>query len=259
MTEADALLAELPRWAFGFALVLARVGACVMLLPGLGEMGIPQTVRAGLVLALVFLLLPTLLGALPPQPQHLAVLATMLLAELISGATLGWLARLVVLALPMAGHIISHMLGLSNVLQPDPELGGQSSALERLLGVTATALVMISGLYALPIMALAGSYRLVPPGGVGFGADGPGAVVGALSGAFALALQLATPFVLVGIVSQIALGLLGRLVPRLQVYFIAMPGQILGGLFLLGLLAAVMLGAWQDHLRDAWSRLPGLG
>lgn len=259
MNGAEALLADLPRWGFGFALVLARVGACVMLLPGLGDMGMPQTVRAGLVLALVFLLLPALLGVLPPEPRHLAALTTMLLAELVSGATLGWLARLVVLALPMAGHIVSHMLGLSNVLNPDPELGGQSSALERLFGVTATALVMISGLYALPIMALAGSYRLVPPGGVGFGADGPGAVVGAVAGAFALSLQLATPFVLVGIVSQIALGLLGRLVPRLQVYFIAIPGQILGGLLLLGLLAAVMLGAWQEHLREDWSRLPGLG
>ena len=259
MTDAAALLADLPRWAFGFALVLARIGACVMLLPGLGEMGMPQTVRAGLVLALVFLLLPTVIDTLPAQPQHLAGLAAMLLAELFSGFTLGWLARLVVVALPMAGHIVSHMLGLSNVLQPDPELGGQSSALERLFGVAATALVMISGLYALPIMALAGSYRLVPIGGNGFGADGPGAIVAALASAFALSLQLATPFVLVGIVWQIALGLLGRLIPRLQVYFIAMPGQILGGLLLLGLLAAVMLGAWQDHLREDWARLPGLG
>ena len=257
--EASAILAELPRWAFGFALVLARIGTCVMLLPGLGAMELPQTVRAGLVLALVVLLLPGLLGTLPAEPTHLAGLAAMLLAELLAGATLGWLARLVVLALPMAGDIVSLMLGLSNVLHPDIELGGQSSALQRLFGVAATTLVMVSGLYALPLLALAGSYQIMPPGGAGFGADGPGAVVSALAAAFALALQLATPFVLVGIVWQIALGLLGRLVPRLQIYFIAMPGQILGGLLLLGVLASLLLGAWQDALRDTWSRLPGLG
>lgn len=256
---ADALLAELPRWAFGFALVLARVGTCVMLLPGLGEMTLPQTVRAGLVLALVLLLLPSLMPGLPGQPAHPVALAALLGTEMLAGATLGWLARLMVLALPMAGHIVSHMLGLSNVLQPDAELGAQASVLERLFGVAATTAVMASGLYAMPLLALAGSYRIAPAGAATFAAEGPGAVAGAVATAFALALQLATPFVLAGIVWQVALGLLARLVPRLQVYFVAMPGQILGGVLLLGLLGVAVLGAWQDAVRDAWALLPGAG
>ena len=250
------LLADLPRWAFGFALVLARVGACAMLLPGLGEAALPQTVRAGLVLALTILLLPGLFPALPALPEHPVALAALLGT---AGVTLGWLARLVVLAMPMAGHVTSHMLGLSNVLTPDAELGGQASALERFFGVAATAIVLAGGLYALPLAALAGSYRVWPPGGPGFGPDAPGAVVAALGESFALALQLASPFVLVGIVWQVALGLLGRLVPRLQTYFIAMPAQILGGLALLGLLGAALLGVWADALRESWARLPGLG
>jgi flagellar biosynthetic protein FliR len=253
------LLADLPRWAFGFVLVLARTGACVMLLPGLGEAALPQTVRAGLALALTILLLPGLLPALPAVPDHPASLAAFLAADLLAGASLGWLARLVVLAMPMAGHIASHMMGLSNVLTPDLDLGGQASALERFFGIAATTLVLASGLYALPLAALAGSYRPWPPGSFAPAPDAPGAVVAALGEAFALALQLAAPFVLAGIVWQVALGLLGRLVPRLQTYFIAMPAQILGGLTLLGLLGAALLGAWADALRESWARLPGLG
>ncbi len=259
MNEAAPLLVELPRWAFALALVLARVGACVMLLPGLGEAAMPALPRAGLVLALVLLLLPGLIDAMPPQPDHPLTLATQVLAELLTGAVLGWLARLAVLAVPMAGAFMAHMAGLSNVLQPDAELGAQASALERLLGLAAATLVLSAGLYSLPLAALAGSYRLVPPGGTGLAADAPAAILAALAEATALALQLAAPFVLAGTMFQIALGLLGRLVPRLQIYFIAMPGQILGGLLLLGLLADIILGIWSERLRDDFSRLPGLG
>ena len=262
MSAEAALLAELPQWAFGFVLVLARVGMTVMLLPGLGEAEIPAVIRAGLVLALVFLLLPGLAPMLPRQPDDIVVSASMLATELLVGLGLGWLARLVVLALPIAAQIVSYMLGLANVLQPDPVLGGQATALERLFAAAASVLVFVSGLYALPLMALAGSYRVVVPGASGtpvLVGDGVEAVINAVAESFALAMQLAAPFVLAGILWQVALGLLARLVPRLQVYFVAMPGQLLGGFVLLGLLATVLLGTWQAAVREGFSRLPGLG
>jgi len=259
MSVEAALLAALPEWAFGFALVLTRVATVVMLMPGVGELQLPQTVRAGLVLALTLLLLPGLKETIPAEPAHPLALAMMVGAEILAGGTLGWLARLAVLALPMAGHFVSHMLGLSNVLQPDAELGAQSSMLQHAFGVAAVVVVMTSGLYALPLLALSGSYGIFPPGGAGFAADSASTVVQAVGTSFALALQLAAPFVLVGVVWQVALGLLGRLVPRLQVYFVAMPGQILGGLLLLGALAPVMIEVWRAALRESWSQLLGIG
>ena len=57
---------------------------------------------------------------------------------------------------------------------------------------------------------------------------------------------------------QVALGLLARLVPQLQVYTAATPGQILGGIVLLGILASHILGAWTEAVNAAWSGLPGL-
>jgi len=70
--------------------------------------------------------------------------------------------------------------------------------------------------------------------------------------------QLAAPFLVAGVVWQAALGLLARLAPQLQAYAAATPGQILGGLALLGLLASRMLAAWADAVSAAWSALPGL-
>ena len=71
-------------------------------------------------------------------------------------------------------------------------------------------------------------------------------------------MRLASPFLLVAIVWNVATGLLARLVPRLQVYFVAMPGQILGGIVLLAVLATALLTAWQAGVRAGFAALPGL-
>ncbi len=252
------LLTELPGWAFAFALVLARSSTAVMLLPGLGEAEPPATVRAGLAVALTGVLLPVMLPQMPPVPPSAWQLAAMVAAEVLCGALLGWLARLVAMALPIAGGIISLLLGLASVLQPDPALGGQSTALARLLGLAVPVLVLSTGLYALPLQALAGSYHLIPPGTWLPAGSAAESVTGAVAEGFALALRLAAPFVLSGVLVQAGMGLLARLVPQMQVYALAVSGQILAGVALLALLTLPLLGAWQDAVDAAWRALPGL-
>ena len=256
--EIHSLLAELPAWGFGLVLVTCRIGAAGMLLPGIGEAELPGTVRAGFVLAFTALLLPVLAPLLPAVPAAPWVVLLMVAAELFTGLWLGWLARLLVQALPVAGQFAASMTGLASVLQPDPALGPQSTALARLFSLAAPVALLVSGLYALPLAALAGSYRLVAPGALLPAADSAGDVVAAVAQAFALSLRLAAPFVAAGLVWQGAVGLLARLVPNLQVFAAALPGQILAGLALLGLLAAGVLAAWQDALRDGFATLPGL-
>ena len=255
MTEAD-LLAALPGLAFAFLLVLCRVGTAVMLIPGLGEAELPPTVRAGFAVALTLFVLPGVASLVPAAGEDWSG-AGMVGAELLTGAVLGWLARLPALALSMAGAIISYFLGLSSVLQPDPALGGQSTALARLFGLVAPVLILATGLYALPLSALVGSYAVVGPGGVLPSGSVAEILVKVASESLGLALQLSAPFLLAGFVWQVAMGLLARLVPQLQVYSAAAPGQILGGLVLLSLLAARLLGAWADGVSASWAALPG--
>lgn len=253
-----ALLAGLPGWAFGFVLVLCRSGAAVMLLPGLGEAEPPAMLRAGLALILAVLLLPAMQPALPPVPGDALSAAAMIAAELLVGGLLGWLARIVALALPVAGQIVSTMLGLSSVLQPDPTFGGQGTALSRLFGLAAPVLVLAAGLYAPPLQALAGSYRLVAPGAFLPAGDTAETAMSAVAESFALALRLAAPFILASVIWQVAMGLLARLVPHLQVFFLAQSAQIAGGLLLLAATALAILESWGEAARAALAGLPGL-
>jgi flagellar biosynthesis protein FliR len=256
--DAAALLTTLPAWAFAFVLVMARVGAAMMLLPGLGEAEPPPMLRLGLALGVTALLLPGIEPSIPAVPEAGLQAAFMVAAEIVTGLWLGWLARLLVLALPVAGQFIAYMLGIANVLQPDPELGGQATPVARLFALAAPLAILVTGLYAAPLAALAGSYQLIPPGTLLPAADATQTVVRAVADTFALAIRLASPFLLAAIVWNVAIGLLARLVPRLQVYFIVMPGQILGGMALLAVLATVIFTAWQTALQSGFASLPGL-
>ncbi len=252
------MLADLPSWAFAAMLIVARVGSACMLLPGIGEMELPMTVRAGFVAVFTSLLLPVLAPDMPAVPDGLPTTVAMLAGEVVTGLWLGWLARMMLMALPMAGQIIATAVGMTNVLQPDAMLGAGASALSRLLGLAAPVLVLSSGLFALPLAAVVGSYQLVKPGHILPVGDTVDAFVLSLSQAFGLALQLAAPFLMAAVLFHVSLGLLGRLVPQLQTYFAAMPGQILGGLLLLGLLASGIASVWMDAARVGYSALPGL-
>jgi flagellar biosynthetic protein FliR len=252
-----ALLANLPGWAFACVLLLARIGCACMLLPGIGEMEVPMTVRAGFVIVFSALLLPILLPSMPPMPADIARLAGMVAAEAFNGLWLGWLTRMILLALPMAGQTIAGAIGMTNILQPDAMLGAGASALQRLFGLAAPLLVMGSGLHAMPLAALLGSYDLVPAGQMLPVGDTVNAYVEALSQAFSLGFQLAAPFLMAGVLFHVSLGLLARLVPSLQTYFVAAPGQILGGLLLLGLIGTVMVEVWMRTAEATYSALPG--
>jgi flagellar biosynthetic protein FliR len=259
MNEADALLiARLPAVAFAVVLLVARIGCACMALPGYGEAEMPMSVRAALAVALVALTGPVVMDLMPLPPTGPAQVAAMVAGEAITGLWFGWLARLLLMALPIAGQMIASLIGLANVLQPDPALGPQTSALSRMLGLAAPVAVFASGLHTMPLVALVGTYRLIPPGSMLPPADTARMVVHGVSEAFALALRLSAPFLLAGTVWHAALAVLGRLVPNLQIFFMASPGQIIGGVLLLGLLATALLGAWHEQAAAGLAALPGM-
>jgi hypothetical protein len=156
-------LASLLDWAPAFALVLARVGAAIALLPGLGERVAPATVRIGLALSITILLLPNLQPISPAVPDSGLQMALMVAGEVMTGLWFGWLARMIALALPIGAQIIAYLIGLSSVLQPDSELGSQSTALGKLFELAAPMLILVLGLYTLPLTALDGLFHLIPP------------------------------------------------------------------------------------------------
>jgi flagellar biosynthetic protein FliR len=251
--------AALLNWAPAFALVFARVGAAMVLLPGLGESVAPAVVRIGLALSITVLLLPDLQPMIPSIPEAGIRMGLMIAGEVVTGLWFGWLARMIVLALPIGGQFIGYLTGLSSVLQPDPELGAQSSVLGKLFEVAAPMMLLLSGLYKFVLTALDGLFRLIPVGQILPAGDTAQVAIQAIGTGFGLALQLASPFVVLGIVWHLAIGLTARIVPRVQIYFVSMPGQIMAGLALLAFTCGAIILAWHDRAEAFLLALPGGG
>ncbi|MFQ3622206.1 MAG: flagellar biosynthetic protein FliR [Acetobacteraceae bacterium] len=248
----------LPAWTFTFLLLVCRIGAALLLLPALGEQELPGQVKAALALALSALLWPVVEPALPPPPGDAARAVALVAGECAIGLWFGLLARTVALALPMAAQYLGLLLGLSTAALFDPSFGAAGTALSRLMGLGGVVVLFATGLHVLPISALAGSYRVLPAG-AGFPADGAvELLVTTAAASIALAFQLAGPFVLASVVFQLALGLLSRLVPQMQVYFVALPLQLFGGLALLGALTAGLVAVWTAAAQTLLGGLPGL-
>ena len=251
------LLALLPQWGFAAMLIFARIGAAMMLLPGIGEAETPPMIRLGFACGLSLLVLPGLAGAVPLLPASPLRLAVMLAGAVAVGRGFGWLVRLLLMALPMAGQIIAGAVGMTNVVQPDLMLGAGSAAVSRLFGLAAPLLLLATGLWAAPIQALADLYTLLPPGQVLPTADAAQTTLQAIGTSFALALRLAGPFLLAGLVFHTGIALIGKLVPHLQLHFATASGQLLGGVALLGMMAPFLLDCWMDAARSTLSVLPG--
>lgn len=259
MTAIDPTLALMlhhaPDEVFRMLLVFARVAGAVMLLPGFSDEDMPVMVRLAVALALTVLLAPVL-GPLAPLPAAPLDLVRLLAAETVTGLWLGFLAQALALALPAAGDLAAGALGLSNVLQPDSELGAGASAVATALRHAIPALVLVTNLDAPVLEALRNSYDLIPVGQV-LPAPSLRTVLPIVARSFALTVRLAAPFLLAGLVWSGLLGLAARLVPRLQVYFAAMPGQVAAGILLLAGLAPMLLAFWTRAMSDGFIALAG--
>lgn len=252
------LLADLPAYATAFLLLFARVGAVLMLLPVFGEEAVPGPVRLLLALGLTLALSGLLSGNVLPHSRDDDGLLGLLVAELLVGLSLGMLVKLFFQAIGMAGSLVSMQVGLSSALLFDPGLGGQVPVLAKLCALAAALVCLGLGIHHLWIAAIVRSYDVFPVGAVPNPGDLAQLAVATVGKAFALAVSLAGPFLVYGLLFNLALGFSSRLAPAIQVFFIAQPLNLLLGLALFAGTAGAMLTVFGDQfagwLQDGWAR-----
>ena len=232
----------LPTNTFGALLIFARIGTAMMLLPGFGEVYVPQRYR--LLFALIFsaLLLPILSPILPPLPASPADLAVVLGGELIVGVFIGTLTRLILSALQTAGQIVSMQTGLSYAQVFNPMEASQDSVPSVFYAILGVLLIFLTNVHHLMLHGLVDSYAVFVPGHLPPVEDLSQTIARAVAASFRLAIEMAAPFIVLGTVFFVGLGLIARLVPQFQVLFVTQPLQIIGGLLLMGLLSAAGMG-----------------
>lgn len=231
-----------PAELFAFLLVFARIGAMVMVMPALGETATPAQVRLALALVLALVILPLVRTTLPALPQQTFLLFLLLFGEIVIGIAVAGAVRLMISALHVAGVTIATFTGLGSAMAFDPAQGSQSAIIGTFLTLLGVTLIFVTDLHHMIIAALRDSYDLLPAGHMPPAADFARLATQTVSQAFKLGIEMSIPFLLFGLVFNIALGLVARLMPQLQVFFIAMPLNLMLGFAILSLsLSGMML------------------
>ncbi len=238
----------LPALAASFMLIFARIGAMVMLLPGLGEVNVPVRVRLAIALLLTLLLTPLHRNAYQINMTSLTPMLVLMVHEIIIGIVLGATARVTVAALQVAGSVIAQQLGLGFVTAVDPTQGQQGVLIGNFLTILGVALLFATDTHHLAIAALNDSYTIFRPGEIMSSGDVAALATSAFAAAFRIGIQLSAPFLVFGLVFNLGLGVLARLMPQMQVYFVGVPLSIFIGFLILGVVLVTMMGVYIDYL-----------
>jgi len=235
---------------WGAALVFARLGAILMLLPGLGETYVPPRIRLSLALLITLVVWPIAAPALPALPESVGGMAGWVIREVATGLMIGAILRAFMTALATAGEVVSLQTTLSfaqstNPMQAQP--GSTLSAFLTLLGVT---LLFATNTHHLFLAGLAGSYELIAPVRPLITADFVELAVRTLADSFMLGIQLAAPVIVFAIIFNLASGLVGRVMPSFQVFFATAPLSILLGLSIFTLSLGVVGTIFIDRYRS---------
>src|SRR6195256_4769168 len=237
----------LPALAAAFMLVFARIGAMVMLLPGLGESNIPVRVKLAIALVLTLVILPLHRAAYHIDMQSITPLLVLMVHEIVIGVVLGATARVTLAALQVAGSVIAQQLGLGFVTAVDPTQGQQGVLVGNFLTMLGVTLLFATDSHHLVIAALNDSYAIFAPGETMSSGDIASLATRAFSAAFLLGLQLSGPFLVFGLVFNMGLGVLARLMPQMQVYFVGVPLAILIGFLIFAAVLTTMMGTYMDY------------
>jgi flagellar biosynthetic protein FliR len=237
----------IPNLATAFMLTFARVGTMVMLMPGIGERLVTPRARLAFALLLSLVLFPLTRTLLPSGGAPASVIG-LLIGEIAVGLLIGLSVRMVIGALQTAGTIVAQQLGLAFAMSIDPAMGGQQAAIGNFLTLLGITLVFAADLHHLAIVAIRDSYAILPPVGIPATGDAATLAIQAVGKGFALAVQISAPFIAFAILFNLGLGVLSRLMPQLQVFFLAMPLTILIGMLVLLAVLGVTMGVFVEDL-----------
>ncbi len=234
---------------FAFFLIFARVGTSIALFPGFSASFFSMRMRLSVALAISFAAMPTIAANLPTPPAAVGDLGILVFGELMVGSFIGLMARILIATLQTAGTVIALASAMSNALIHDPIAEQQSSTISGFLLTTGMVLIFVADLHHLMIRTVVESYDLFQPGKLFQAGDFAQLLARRVADSFALGVQLATPAIVLGLTYYIGLGLLGRLMPALPVFFFGLPIQISMQLWVLTVTISGIMMVFAERFR----------
>jgi flagellar biosynthetic protein FliR len=235
---------------FAGGLIFARLGAIVMLIPGLGEATIPPRVRLAFAFSMAVMLYPIIGPHVPSLPTTVSGVGGAVIKEVMLGLMLGAILRLFMTSLATAGEIISIQTTLSFAQTANPTQAQPTAIIGSFLSLLGVVLIMATNLHHMFLGAIVESYRMFPFDKALQVQDAGQLAIYTVGRSFSLGLQLAAPVVVFSLIFNIATGLVARVMPQFQVFFVATPLALMLGLSVFALSLGMLGVVWIDRYRS---------
>jgi len=235
-------------------LIFCRIGAAMMVMPGFGETYVPSRIRLLFALLFSLLLTPLMMNKMPPMPANAFPLLLMMGEEITIGLFLGLMVHGLTTVMHVGGNIIASQSSLAVGAIFDPNSGAQSPIISNMMGVTAITLFFVLDLHHLVLAALVQSYEIFSPGHFLPTGDMAHLNIRWMADAFSLGALLAAPHIIFSLLFYLLGGLMTRLMPNFQIFFILIaPQVVIGILIFLAIIPMIFdlyINFFENHLRD---------
>lgn len=218
-----------------FLLIFVRITGIFIMTPIFGSRNIPVSIKAGLSLILTYILFPIVFNDSAAIPNDFLPYIFIVIGELLIGLTIGFLSSLVFSAIQMAGQLLDTQIGFGVINIIDPQSGGQVPLVGNFKHMLALIIFLATNGHHVLLSALFVSFKLMPVTGVVVKAALTNFVVDMVGGTFIIAMKISLPILISLVITDVALGILARTMPQMNIFVVGVPGKILVGLFVLSL------------------------
>lgn len=242
--------AQLSAWLGAFIWPFFRILALVGSAPILGNPSIPVRVKVGLAVVLTLVLAPVL-GSTPAVEPGSAIGLLILAQQIVIGVAIGFTMRIIFTAVEMAGNIAGMQMGLGFATFFDPQNAAQVPVVGQFLGLLATLLFLALNGHLYMIEVLAHSFEVLPVAPPPFSAAGWRVLAGWGGEIFLAGLLLSMPIMAALLITNLALGIMTRAAPQLNVFSVGFPITLAAGFVVLAMALPYFVPLFDRLLHDA--------
>lgn len=228
-----------------FALVLARVAALFAAIPMFGSRIVPARVKMPLIFAMALVIFPIVRPVVIPAAGDAISLGLLVIRETLIGLTLSLLSQFIFAAVEFCGQQIGTQMGLSMASLFDPTTQANVPTMAMFQGALATLVFLALNVHHFFIGGIVESYQLIPLGAWHTSGELLKFLVDASSGIFIIAIKLSAPVAVALLATSVALGIVARSFPAMNVFMVSMPLNIGVGFLILGLSLPVFVRVLQ--------------
>ena len=250
--------AELNTLLAAFIWPLSRILALVATAPLLGNPSVPVRIKLGLAVMITVLVMPLVEKSLPQIDPASGVGFAILLQQILIGIAMGLVMRIVFVAVEMAGELIGLQMGLGFAVFFDPQNSGQIDIVGRFLGVIASlAFLAIDG-HLIMIALISQSFSTLPIGLEGMTNATFTTLANWGSEIFKSGLQLSLPVLTALLITNLALGVLTRVAPQLNIFAVGFPLTLSIGLLVMALSMPFYAPILEHLVQDGLNLMMGI-